>query len=257
MATVLDIYRALDFIAPFSLTMDFDNTGILVGNQNQHVSKALLALDCTTAILDQAIAVGTQLIITHHPLIFHPLKRLNEDSLVYRLVRENIALISAHTNLDIAQGGVNDVLAKVLGLSNVEGLEQISQDPNPKAYLGRVGQLEQTYSPTEFAKYVKSAINCEAVRYTQGRSSINRVAVCSGSGGSYLKAALAANADALVTGEVHHDQFIEAAQAGICLVDAGHFNTEDIVLEPLREHLSEKIIDVEFLVSHISAISTL
>lgn len=108
MSTVLQIYEAIDRLAPFSLSMDFDNTGILVGDRQKKVERALLALDCTKEVLRQAKELGAQLIITHHPIIFHPIKRVNEDSLVYHLLRSDIAVISAHTNLDIAQGGVND-----------------------------------------------------------------------------------------------------------------------------------------------------
>ena len=111
MSTVLQIYEAIDRLAPFSLSMDFDNTGILVGDRQKKVERTLLALDCTKEVLRQAKELGAQLIITHHPIIFHPIKRVNEDSLVYHLLRSDIAVISAHTNLDIAQGGVNDLLA--------------------------------------------------------------------------------------------------------------------------------------------------
>lgn len=116
MSTVTHIYDAIDRLAPFWLTMDFDNTGILVGDRNREVSCALLALDCTPAVVEQAKQLGAQLIVTHHPVIFHPLKRVNEDAVVYQLIRSDISVISAHTNLDIAQGGVNDALASAIGL---------------------------------------------------------------------------------------------------------------------------------------------
>lgn len=123
MSTVFDLYSAIDQFAPFSLSMDFDNTGILVGDRHQAVSKVLLALDCTMDVVNYAKEIGAQLIITHHPVIFHPIKRVNEDSVVYHLIRSQIAVISAHTNLDIAEDGVNDVLAQAIGLQNISGLE--------------------------------------------------------------------------------------------------------------------------------------
>ena len=128
MSTVLQIYEAIDRLAPFSLSMDFDNTGILVGDRQKKVGRALLALDCTKEVLRQAKELGAQLIITHHPIIFHPIKRVNEDSLVYHLLRSDIAVISAHTNLDIAQGGVNDLLAKRIGLSDCRGLQRMRRE---------------------------------------------------------------------------------------------------------------------------------
>lgn len=121
MSTVTHIYDAIDRLAPFWLTMDFDNTGILIGDRNREVSCALLALDCTPAVVEQARQLGAQLIITHHPVIFHPLKRVNEDAVVYLLIRSDIAVISAHTNLDIAQGGVNDALASAIGPARLQG----------------------------------------------------------------------------------------------------------------------------------------
>ena len=132
MSTVLQIYEAIDRLAPFSLSMDFDNTGILVGDRQKKVGRALLALDCTKEVLRQAKELGAQLIITHHPIIFHPIKRVNEDSLVYHLLRSDIAVISAHTNLDIAQGGVNDLLAKRIGLSDCRGLQPMDGNIFPR-----------------------------------------------------------------------------------------------------------------------------
>ena len=127
MSNVTQIYRAIDELAPFWLTMDFDNTGILVGDRQQTVSRALLALDCTCSVVQEAAQRGAQLIITHHPVIFNPIKRVNEDTVVYQLIRAGIAVISAHTNLDIAQGGVNDVLAQTIGLQACRGLELLNE----------------------------------------------------------------------------------------------------------------------------------
>ena len=151
MSTVLQIYEAIDRLAPFFLSMDFDNTGILVGDRQKKVERALLALDCTKEVLRQAKELGAQLIITHHPIIFHPIKRVNEDSLVYHLLRSDIAVISAHTNLDIAQGGVNDLLAKRIGLSDCRGLQPM--DAQGTFFLGRVGSLPEGMEPQQFAQY--------------------------------------------------------------------------------------------------------
>ena len=148
MSTVTHIYDAIDRLAPFWLTMDFDNTGILIGDRNREVSCALLALDCTPAVVEQARQLGAQLIITHHPVIFHPLKRVNEDAVVYQLIRSDIAVISAHTNLDIAQGGVNDALASAIGLRDCRGLELLNEQTG--AWLGRIGTLpEPLFQPRE------------------------------------------------------------------------------------------------------------
>lgn len=255
MSTVTHIYDAIDRLAPFWLTMDFDNTGILVGDRNREVSCALLALDCTPAVVEQARQLGAQLIITHHPVIFHPLKRVNEDAVVYQLIRSDIAVISAHTNLDIAQGGVNDALASAIGLRDCRGLELLNEQTG--AWLGRIGTLPEPLFPEAFAAHVKSCLNAASVKFAAAPRAIHTVALCSGSGADCLDAAISAGADALLTSEVKQHEYLAAAAAGISIFDAGHFDTEDIVIEPLRNYLAKEIPDVHFFTTHRSAIQAI
>lgn len=255
MSTVTHIYDAIDRLAPFWLTMDFDNTGILVGDRNREVSCALLALDCTPAVVEQARQLGAQLIITHHPVIFHPLKRVNEDAVVYQLIRSDIAVISAHTNLDIAQGGVNDALASAIGLRDCRGLELLNEQTG--AWLGRIGTLPEPLFPEAFAAHVKSCLNAASVKFAAAPRAIHTVALCSGSGADCLDAAISAGADALLTSEVKQHEYLAAAAAGISIFDAGHFDTEDIVIEPLRDYLAKEIPDVHFFTTHRSAIQAI
>lgn len=255
MSTVTHIYDAIDRLAPFWLTMDFDNTGILVGDRNREIACALLALDCTPAVIEQARQLGAQLIITHHPVIFHPLKRVNEDAVVYQLIRSDIAVISAHTNLDIAQGGVNDALASAIGLRDCRGLELLNEQTG--AWLGRIGTLPEPLSPEAFAAHVKSRLNAASVKFAAAPRAIRTVALCSGSGADCLDAAISAGADALLTSEVKQHEYLAAAAAGISIFDAGHFDTEDIVIEPLRDYLAKEIPDVHFFTTHRSAIQAI
>ena len=255
MSTVTHIYDAIDRLAPFWLTMDFDNTGILVGDRNREVSCALLALDCTPAVIEQAKQLGAQLIVTHHPVIFHPLKRVNEDAVVYQLIRSDIAVISAHTNLDIAQGGVNDALASAIGLRDCRGLELLNEQTG--AWLGRIGTLPEPLFPEAFAAHVKSCLNAASVKFAAAPRAIHTVALCSGSGADCLDAAISAGADALLTSEVKQHEYLAAAAAGISIFDAGHFDTEDIVIEPLRDYLAKEIPDVHFFTTHRSAIQAI
>ena len=255
MSTVTHIYDAIDRLAPFWLTMDFDNTGILVGDRNREVSCALLALDCTPAVVEQARQLGAQLIITHHPVIFHPLKRVNEDAVVYLLIRSDIAVISAHTNLDIAQGGVNDALVNAIGLRDCRGLELLNEQTG--AWLGRIGTLPEPLSPEAFAAHVKSCLNAASVKFAAAPRAIHTVALCSSSGADCLDAAISAGADALLTSEVKQHEYLAAAAAGISIFDAGHFDTEDIVIEPLRDYLAKEIPDVHFFTTHRSAIQAI
>ena len=255
MSTVTHIYDAIDRLAPFWLTMDFDNTGVLVGDRNREVSCALLALDCTPAVVEQAKQLGAQLIVTHHPVIFHPLKRVNEDAVVYQLIRSDIAVISAHTNLDIAQGGVNDALASAIGLRDCRGLELLNEQTG--AWLGRIGTLPEPLSPEAFAAHIKACLNAASVKFSAAPRVIRTVALCSGSGADCLDAAISAGADALLTSEVKQHEYLAAAAAGISIFDAGHFDTEDIVIEPLRDYLAKEIPDVHFFTSHRSAIQAI
>lgn len=255
MSTITHIYDAIDRLAPFWLTMDFDNTGILVGDRNREVSCALLALDCTPAVVEQARQLGAQLIITHHPVIFHPLKRVNEDAVVYQLIRSDIAVISAHTNLDIAQGGVNDALASAIGLRDCRGLELLNEQTG--AWLGRIGTLPEPLSPEAFAAHIKACLNAASVKFSAAPRAIHTVALCSGSGADCLDAAISAGADALLTSEVKQHEYLAAAAAGISIFDAGHFDTEDIVIEPLRDYLAKEIPDVHFFTTHRSAIQAI
>ena len=259
--TVKDILQAMDAIAPFRLTMDFDNTGLLIGDPEQEVTAIVMALDCTDEVLAMAKEKNADLIITHHPVIFRGIKKVCADSVVWQAVRNNISVISAHTNLDIAQGGVNDCLAEVLGLRDLQGLtaagETVDAGGNvSRETLGRVGQLSAPCSAKELAQLVKDRLST-AVRYTDSGKAIKAVAVCGGAGDSELESAIALGADALITGEVAHHIFIEAAHRGITLIEGGHFHTENIVLEPLREKLAAQFPEIEFSVCHRSVVEVL
>lgn len=357
---VKDLLNAVDAIAPFALTMDFDNTGLLIGDPDAEVSGVMLALDCTQDVLTEAKKQGANLILTHHPVIFHGIKQVQADSVVYQAIRSGIHVISAHTNLDIAQGGVNDCLARRLGLEKVEGLTAVNQEAYDKvtvfvpeshsqtvyqamsaagagtvenysgcafltegegcflpmdgahpylgkvgekesvreiriemvcvksqtphviqamkaahpyeipAYdifedrgivhretLGRVGLLPAPMEPRALAKWVKNALDGTAIRFCMGKQPISKVAVCGGAGDSELESAIGCGAQALVTGEVKHHIFMEAAQRSFTLIEAGHFHTEAVVLDGLKERLAAQFPELNFSVYHQSVVQTM
>ena len=175
--------------------------------------------------------------------------------MVYQLIRSDIAVISAHTNLDIAQGGVNDALASAIGLRDCRGLELLNEQTG--AWLGRIGTLPEPLFPEAFAAHVKSCLNAASVKFAAAPRAIHTVALCSGSGADCLDAAISAGADALLTSEVKQHEYLAAAAAGISIFDAGHFDTEDIVIEPLRDYLAKEIPDVHFFTTHRSAIQAI
>lgn len=224
--TAGDVLRFIDGIAPFSAAEPYDNCGLLIGRPDAPVRGILIALDCTRAAAERAAETGAELIVTHHPVIFDPLKRLDGDSVAFFCAAHGISVISAHTNLDAAAGGVCDTLCGVLGLTRVA----VSADGL------RYGETEPA-TPRAFAKKAAAALGC-VPRFNPGKTRIEKVAVCSGSGGGFLEEAAALGCDALLTGDVKYSVFIEGANRGITVIDAGHFATERVILPVLRDKIS-------------------
>lgn len=224
---IRDIYALLDEKAPFSTAEDWDNPGLLVGDLAAPVTTVLVALDATPAALAAARQAGAELLLTHHPVIFHPLKSLSPADPSYQAAAAGMAVLSAHTNLDKAAGGVNDTLAARLGLTDVQ--------PGPDG-MSRIGVLAETVDARRFAAAVGEALHT-AVR-VNGSRPVRRVAVCGGSGGEFLPA-LAAEADAYVTGEVRHHEWLLAEQVGLTLTEAGHYATEVPVVDTLCRWLAD------------------
>ena len=239
MTTAEEIYAALDEWAPFDTQEGFDNSGLLIGSMEQPVERCLLALDLTPEVCAEAVRCGAQMAVTHHPVIFTPLKSLRPDSAVYRAVQAGLAVLCAHTNLDKAPGGVSDTLADLLGLSRADDLEGGDD-------FVKLGDLPRPVTGGELAALVKERLGLSHLRIHDAGRPIRTIALCSGSGGSYLELAAEAGADAFVTGDVKHDRAVEAAALGITLIDAGHYETEAIILEPMREYLQERFPRVEF-----------
>lgn len=247
MATVKDIYNFIDNMAPFNTAEEWDNSGLLVGDENKTVNKIIFALDCTEDVINQATSCDADLIVTHHPIIFKPLSELTADSLPYKLIKNDISIICAHTNYDKAINGVNDILCNSVELENVEHVDGACLN---------VGVLTNEMNSKEFAHFVKSKLN-GVVRFNNIEKSIKKVAVCSGSGSDYLSLAKNLNCDALLTGDGSHHSFLDADEMGILLVCAGHFETENIAIKPLAEKIKNQF-DTECIIAvQISPISTI
>ncbi|MBQ4573283.1 MAG: Nif3-like dinuclear metal center hexameric protein [Clostridia bacterium] len=239
MATVKDIYNYMDLIAPFNTQEEWDNSGLLVGDKTAEVSKILFALDVTSDIIEQAIDYGAELIITHHPIIFKPVSNVLSDSLIYKLIKNNISIICAHTNYDKAIDGVNDILCNTVGFDTFKKIENTCL--NVAEYNLEV--------PTEvFVNHIKSVL-CGTVRHNSINNNIKKVAVCSGSGSDYLELAKEFNCDALLTGDASHHAFLDADEMGILLVAAGHFETEMIAILPLINKIKNQF-DISCVLAH-------
>lgn len=247
MATVKEIYTVLDEFAPFETQAEFDNAGFLVGRGDRAVTDVLVALDITDAVIEEAKRLGAQLIVAHHPLVFDPIRSVTNESLtgnkLLTLAENGIAAICAHTNLDACAGGVNELLARALGLFELEQLHCDGEDRFGRPYgIGRIGILrtKDIVKVKDFAEEVKEKLNAAGVRYVDAGKPVNRVAVGGGSCGSMLADAVAAGCDTFVTADVKYNVFLDAAELGINLLDAGHFATENVVIQPLCNLLAEK-----------------
>ena len=245
--TVNDVYTFLNEKYEFSLAKPYDNVGHLVGSLDSMVSGIVVCLDCTDEAIYQAVAEGANLIVTHHPVIFDPLKSVTDESIIYRLIRNDISVISAHTNLDQADGGVNDALCDAVCLKNVEKVT------DSEGYIYRIGELEEGHTADEFASYVSQKL-CARVKYVGENTFIKRVAVCSGSGGSMLSDVAKQGVDAYLTADIKHSVFLQANCLGLTLLDAGHFNTEDVVVKPLADALKTAFPKVAVSENHFSPI---
>lgn len=253
MITVSDILKFIESVAPRSMAMDWDNVGLLCGDKNQPVTRILVALDPFEAVCREAADVGAQLILTHHPLIFQGLKAVTEDTEVGRCVRflckNDISAINAHTNLDCAPGGVNDRLAQVLGLENIRVISPLGTDSEGRPW-GLLRQGEVAEQPLEqFLPTVKSALGCEALRFVDGGKPVRKVAVGGGACAGEFMDALRAGCDTFVTADVKYNGFWDAQSAGLNLIDAGHFQTENPVVSVLAEKLAATFPEISVIIS--------
>ena len=238
---IRDIFEFLDSVAPFSSAQEWDNSGLLIGDMDAEVSNAIVSLDCTQETIIAAKANSAELIITHHPVIFEPLKEIESGSVVWELAKNGISVISAHTNLDIAPNGVNAQLCQKLGFE--------SSPAQDEPFL-RIIDLDQPQSLSSLAGQIKASLGTEVLRAFEGYGEAKKIAVCCGSGGDLLGAAKSLGCDTLITGDVKHSAFIEAANIGMNILDAGHFATEDIVVDPLAEMLAERFPEIGFAAVH-------
>ena len=245
MSKVKDFYSFIDSIAPFDTQESWDNSGFLVGDGEKEVRKVLVALDVTEPVLNEAKEKDADLVISHHPVIFGALKELHPKNIAFLAAEKGIAVISAHTCLDVADGGVNDCLAKALGLKNVRKC-------GDELGLLRIGELDEELSCRDFVEQVGKKLGVGGIKYTPTEKMIKSVAVCGGSGAEFYTDAMSAGADAFVTANIKHNFFIDIRRAGFCVLDAGHFCTENTVIEPLAKRLAENFGDTEILVSEVS-----
>ncbi len=247
MVKVKAVSDYINNFAPYSTQCAWDNSGLLVGDKSADVRKVGICLDLTDETLKNAIKEKVDLIVTHHPLIFTPQKNFLSDNKAFKLAKEGISLISAHTPFDCAEGGVNDVLCEILGIENAVGLES-EECGIPMA---RIGSVKEQLS-SDFARFVSEKLGT-VCRVVDCKNTVRRVAVCGGAGMDFLADALREGADAYVTGEMKHHEMLLAREEGITVIDAGHFQTETPSMTKLKNKLETEFQDVEFVLLGQSA----
>ena len=233
MATTNDIYAEMQRYAPLELAESWDNPGLLV-DCGREVSRVLVTLDITPEVVEEAAAGGCELIVSHHPVIFSPLKKLTPRDVSFQLVQKGISAICMHTNLDAAEGGVNDCLAQKLGLSGTIPLNEQK--------IGRIGTLSCEIPLEQFLHDVVKSLGCRGLRYRSGGRPVRRVAVGGGACGEYIPQALAQGCDTFVTSDLRYNDFLDTQ--GLNLIDAGHFPTEDVVCAEVVRRLQKAFPDI-------------
>ena len=237
-----EIIKLIEKDYPADCAEDWDNVGLLAGDENTEVKKILVALDATDEVVAQAAGHGVQMLITHHPLIFGSIKQINNSSAVGRrllkLIGNGISYYAMHTNFDIR--GMAQLNEEQIGLVNTSILYETGEMDGKPEGIGRVGELPQEMSYLQLAEHVKKSLGTDEVRcYGHGDPAVKRVAVSSGSGRSVVSCALSAGAQVLITGDIDYHTGIDAAADGLYIIDAGHFGTEYVFMEYMTQKLKK------------------
>ncbi len=238
----------LNKLAPEEYACDWDNPGLLAGQSDKEIGKVLIALDATDEVVEQAVKGKADLLLTHHPLIFAPVRHVNDSDFIGRrllkLIRNEICCYAMHTNFDAAPGCMADLAAGRLHLLDAQPLEVMGEADGTPYGIGRAGILLEAVSLRELAEQVKEAFGLPCVAVygaARTRDLIRRAAICPGSGKGMAAAAKKAGAQVLITGDIGHHDGIDAAADGVAVIDAGHYGLEHIFIDFMAEYCREKI----------------
>ncbi|MCL1935489.1 MAG: Nif3-like dinuclear metal center hexameric protein [Defluviitaleaceae bacterium] len=254
MIKCIDIIEKMEELAPQSLALEWDNVGLLLGNYEKNIKKILLALDINDDVLKEAILQKCDMIITHHPIIFKSIKKITTYDTIGRyiieIIKNDICLFSAHTNLDICNNGLNDILFHTLELENKGHLKEITNEFS----LGRIGDTKTSYTLKDFAKFVSEKLDVDIVRFVGDENAkIKKVALCGGASSDREMFYIAKNkgADVYITGDIRYHESYDAQAIGLNLIDATHFATENIVIGHIKKYLDKHFKDLDIYLSNI------
>ena len=257
MPKIREIVDIMERLAPSCTQADFDNSGFQVGNLDANTEKVLCALELEHWVIEEAERLGAGLIITHHPLLFHPLKNITSESyegrLLLKLMRAGIALYSSHTPLDACRGGVNDCLCDLIGLHDVCGFYPQSMLNGAPVYCCRIGCIEPE-SLGALADRIGRTLKAEFVRFSPGReSSAEKIAVCSGSGSGLAEEVIASGADTFITGELKYHDMLRLKEGGVACIEAGHYHTEYPIIPRIISHLQNELNELQYKIAVLDA----
>lgn len=239
-----ELMDKLENLSPLSYAESWDNVGLLCGRKEKEVQTVMIALDATADVIDQAVAMKADFLLTHHPMIFSPIKKVTGEDFIGRrlltLIRNDICYYAMHTNFDVM--GMADAVADELNLKKSEVLDITYEDDIAKEGIGRVGLLPRIMSLKECAEYCKETFTLENVTvFGDIDSAVERVAVVPGSGKDYIRQALQKKADVLITGDIGHHNGIDAVEQGLAIIDAGHFGLEKTFVPYMAEAIKREL----------------
>ncbi len=265
-----EIIRQLEALAPRQAACDWDNPGLLVGRSDREITKVYVALDATEQVVDAAIEAGAELILTHHPILFRAVKQVNDETPLGRklltLIRHDIAVYSMHTNFDSCPGGMGDLVCRQLGLRNLGPMEPVTyqednvfvtenraagREENCRYGIGFVAELPEAMSARELAACVKQHFGLPFVNFYDAGRPIRRLACCPGSGRGEMENVLRCGVDAFLTGDMGHHDGLDYTEAGISLLDAGHYGLEHVFVPAAAAYMRKHFPDVQVLEAEI------
>lgn len=254
MIKVSDIAEYINSVCPQSLSFDGDNVGHIVGRAEKEVNKILVTLDVDEYVVREAIEQGADLIVSHHPLMFHAIRRLTDSDPMQKtlmlLIQNDISLISAHTNLDCVAGGLNDYLAEKLGIKNTSVIEVVDEFDMRQHGYGRVGEVPDGTTLADMLAVCTGALGIDAVKYVgDPNRTVKKVAVNCGGGAGEMDICIGLGVDLFITGDVKYNPARDAYESGMAVIDAGHYETEHIVIDLLCDILSKAFSDITYVKS--------
>lgn len=249
-----EIMQVIEAAYPKSAALDFDNVGLLAGRAEKEVNRVYLALDATDKVIDRAVLAGADMLITHHPLIFSPLKRVTDEDFiskrVVKLIQNDISYYAMHTNYDVL--GMAALSEKILGIKNTQVLDVTMSGDGGEEGIGRIGDLEKTMTLEECCVYVKHRLKLGSLKvFGDMDKKVSRLAISPGSGKTAVAPAIAKGADVLVTGDIDHHDGLDAVEQGLSVIDAGHYGTEYIFIDDMKQFLEDKLPVLEIVATPV------